>query len=139
MNRFTPPTAATAGDTALANSAGVDTAGPSSLTGSGRETGGVSELPPPPPAGGPTPPPAPAAATGGGSGWDWDRAKDMAEAWFRPIAHPKGWWALGYLFFSTLASPFLFAAMVAVAAVAFGLSFVFVGLLLVVPFFMMVE
>ena len=143
MNRFAPPTAAAAAGTVLANSTGVDTTGPSSLTGSGRETGGVSELPPPPPSGGPAPvPPAPAAATGGSSsdsGWDWDRAKDMAEAWFKPLTDPKGWWALGYLFFSTLASPFLFAAMVAVAAIAFGLSFVFVGLLLVVPFFLMVE
>jgi signal transduction histidine kinase len=63
----------------------------------------------------------------------------MAEAWFRPLTDPKGWWALGYLFFSTVASPFLFGAMVAVAAIAFGLSFILVGLLLVVPFFLMVE
>jgi len=132
---------------ALMASTGVDVAGSSSIGPAGRETGGVSDLPPPPP-----PPPgasasapaSPAAApraatTGGGSGWDWDRAKEIAEAWFRPLTDPQGWWALGYLFFSTVASPFLFGAMVAVAAIAFGLSFVIVGLLLVVPFFLMVE
>ncbi len=140
MSHLPPPAAATAAGPALANTAGVDTSGPSSSTGSGRETGGVSELPPPsPPGGHPSASPVPAAATGGGSGWDWDRTKDLAEAWFKPLTDPQGWWALGYLFFSTLASPFLFGAMVAVAAIAFGLSFVLVGLLLVVPFFLMVE
>jgi signal transduction histidine kinase len=147
MNRFPPPDARLGGSAAHFSSAEVDLAGSSSKGGSGRETGGVSDFPPPPPpppgVGNPSPvdpPSAPAApATGGGSGWDWDRAKQMAEAWFRPLTDPQGWWALGYLFFSAVASPFLFGAMVAVAAIAFGLSFIVVGLLLVVPLFLMVE
>lgn len=102
---------------------------------SGRETGGVSELPPPTP---PPPGPAPAASTGG-SGWDWDRARDVAEDWFRPLTDKRGWLALGYLFFSAIAAPFLFGAMVAIAALTFGLMFVIVGFFLIVPFFLAVE
>lgn len=118
---------------------------------SGRETGDVSQLPPPPP-GAPrdTSDAAPTrrttssgvASSGGDAtdgGWDWDRARDLAEAWYRPVTKPEGWWALGYLFFSALVSPFLFGAMVVVAAITFGLSFIGVGLLLIVPFFLMVE
>ena len=124
MNSFPPPNTGPGTPAALMASTGVDVAGSSSISATGRETGGVSDLPPPPP-----PPPgasgsAPAgpavapraATTGGGSGWDWDRAKEMAEAWFRPLTDPQGWWALGYLFFSTVASPFLFGAMVAVGS-----------------------
>ncbi len=149
MNRFPPPNAGLGASGALYSSTDVDLCDPSSNAASGRETDGVSDFPPPPPPppGGSASPPAgvaldaqpPRPATGGGSGWDWDRAKEMAEAWFRPLTDPQGWWALGYLFFSTLAAPFLFGAMVAVASIAFGLSFILVGLLLVVPFFLMVE
>ncbi len=111
-----------------------------------RETGDVNQFPPPTPpgTGSASPPPSPgssgaAGRTGGDDGWDWDRARELAEDWFRPVAKPDGWLALGYLFFSALAAPFLFAAMVAVAGITFGLTFIGVGLLLIVPFFAMVE
>ena len=151
MNRMPPPTPVSAPVAPWFGVTGVDPARPSSFATSGRETGDVTDLPPPPPpppggsATAPNPSAAelgvtrPAAGANGSSGWDWDRAKEMAEAWFRPLTDPRGWWALGYLFFSTLAAPFLFGAMVAFAVIAFGLSFIVVGLLLVVPFFLMVE
>ena len=115
----------------------------SPATGAERETGTVSQLPPP------TRPGAPASAAGGsppvppadapGTGWDWDRARDLAETWFRPLAAPEGWRALVFLFASAIASPFLFAAMVVFGAITFGLLFVVVGFLLIVPFFRLVE
>ena len=109
-----------------------------------RETGDVNQFPPPPPPGAGQAAPSPGAPdatdrAGGDDGWDWDRARTLAEDWFRPVTKPDGWWALAYLFFSALASPFLFGAMVAVAAITFGLSFIGVGILLIVPFFVMVE
>lgn len=114
----------------------------SSDSGAGRETGAVSQLPPPtePSASsaapvGPPPPPTGAPDRG----WDWDRARDLAEAWFRPLAAQEGWRALVFLTASALASPFLFAAMVAFGAITFGLLFVVVGLFLIVPFFRLVE
>ncbi len=107
----------------------------------GRETGDVNQLPPPPPPGARRR--ASEADSGDrsvdGDGWDWDRGKELAEDWYRPITKPDGWWALAYLFLGALVSPFLFGAMVAVAAITFGLSFIGVGLLLIVPFFLMVE
>ncbi len=145
MNRLPPPPAGHVGSTALFTGTGADVSRPSPFESAWRENDGVSDLPPPqlPPQGagpsGPTPGAASVAGSGDDSSWDWDRAKEMAEAWFRPITDPAGWWALGYLFFSMLAAPFLFAAMVAVASIAFGLSLIVVGLLLVVPFFLMVE
>lgn len=142
MNRFAPPSGSAVDSAPLAMSAGIDVGRSSSFEGARRETDGVTDLPPPPPpppgAGAPVPA-APDRSTSDAPGWDWDRARAMAEAWFRPVADPAGWWALGYLFLSTLAAPFLFAAMVAVASLAFGLSLIIVGLLLVVPFFLMVE
>ena len=109
----------------------------------GRETGPVSQLPPPirpdaptsTPAGGPPAPPAGASD----EGWDWDRTRDLAETWFRPLAEAEGWRALVFLVASAFAAPFLFAAMVVFGAVTFGLLFVVVGFLLIVPFFRMVE
>ena len=111
--------------------------------GPGRETGAVSQLPPPirpdapvsPPAG-----PSPASPAGtSDEGWDWDRARDLAETWFRPLAAAEGWKALVFLFASAVAAPFVFAAMVAFGAITFGLLFVIVGFLLIVPFFRVVE
>lgn len=108
-----------------------------------RENGPVSDLPPPPP--GSAPPPAPAAspASDAGSraadGWDWDRAKDIAERWFRPLTERAGWLALAYLFVGAVTAPFAFGFLVAAAAVTFGLMFVVVGFLLVVPVFMLAE
>jgi signal transduction histidine kinase len=115
----------------------------SPVSGVGRETGAVSQLPPPTRPGAPTPPPAgtspapPAGATD--EGWDWDRARELAESWFRPLAAAEGWKALVFLFASAIAAPFAFTAMVAFGAVTFGLLFVIVGFLLIVPFFRVVE
>ena len=116
-----------------------------------RDTVAVSDLPPPPP---PAPPafdpaapapdapvpdaPAPAASSPD-EGWDWDRAKDVAERWFRPLAAREGWMALAYLFVGAVAAPFLFGAMMAASAITFGLSFVVVGLFLVAPVFALIE
>jgi signal transduction histidine kinase len=117
--------------------------GSSSATGVGRETGAVNQLPPPIRPGAPTPPPAggpPAPPAGtSGEGWDWDRARDLAEAWFRPLTAAEGWRALAFLFASAVAAPFLFTAMVVFGALTFGLLFVIVGFLLIVPFFRLVE
>jgi signal transduction histidine kinase len=109
----------------------------------GRETDPVSQLPPPTRPGAPTPPPAsgsPASPAGASNeGWDWDRARELAELWFRPLGAAEGWRALLFLFVSAIASPLLFAAMVVFGAVTFGLLFVLVGFLLIVPFFRLVE
>lgn len=124
----------------------------------GCETDGVSELPPPelpPPgstggaAGPPTnqqvPPSTSTSGTGSGKSLldefkdpDWDRIRSLAEDWFRPLTKPEGWKALGYLFVGMLSSIGFFAAMVALAAITFGLSFIGVGLLLIGPWFAMV-
>jgi signal transduction histidine kinase len=117
--------------------------GSSPATGVGRETGPVSQLPPPIRPGAPTPPPAggqPAPPAGASEqGWDWDRTRVLAETWFRPLAAAEGWKALVFLFASAVAAPFVFAAMVVFGAVTFGLLFVVVGFLLIVPFFRVVE
>ena len=115
----------------------------SSATAVGRETGPVSQLPPPIRPGAPTPPPAggqpsPPAGTSD-EGWDWERARELAETWFRPLAAAEGWRALLFLFASAVAAPFLFAAMVVFGAITFGLLFVVVGFLLIVQFFRLVE
>ena len=109
----------------------------------GRETGAVSQLPPPtePSASSPAPagpPPTPSVDTSD-QRWDWDRARELAETWFRPLAAPEGWRALVFLFVSAMASPFLFVAMLLFGAVTFGLLFVVVGFFLIVPFFRLVE
>jgi len=111
----------------------------------GRENRDVSELPPPVPPG--TPPPPPPGATGRSgrdrgpigsadpSEWDWDRIRDLAERWFRPLIEPEGWRALGYLFVGMLSGFAFFAVMTGVAAIVFGLSFIIVGIFLIAPFF----
>ena len=111
-----------------------------------RDTVAVSNLPPPPPPASSAPAPdapapdAPApAASSPDEGWDWDRAKDVAERWFRPLADREGWLALAYLFVGAVAAPVLFGVMVAAAAITFGLSFVVVGLFLVAPVFALIE
>ncbi len=112
----------------------------SSRTAHGRETAQVSNLPPPlpPRPAGPAEPARPATATPGGD-WDWDRAKDLAERWFRPLADREGWLALLYLFAGGFIAPFLFVAFVAAAGLTFGLLFVIVGVFLIVPVFALAE
>lgn len=103
-----------------------------------RENDRVSNLPPPLPPGPSRPATATATATSNGD-WDWDRAKDLAERWFRPLTDRAGWLALGYLFAGAVIAPFLFGAMVAVSAITFGLLFIVVGFLLIVPVFALAE
>ena len=103
-----------------------------------RETDDVSQLPPPslPPPGAPS---GPTGEEGTGSGgppdWDWDRLRDLAEQWFRPLLQPDGWKALGYLFVGMLTGFVFFGLMITAATLVFGLSFIGVGLLLIGPFF----
>jgi signal transduction histidine kinase len=111
----------------------------------GRETGGVSQLPPPrfPPPGTPsgssdTGQPGPGRRSPFASDpaeWDWDRIRDLAERWYRPLIEPAGWKALAYLFVGLLTGIAFFTLMVIAASITFALSFVVVGLLLIAPFF----
>jgi signal transduction histidine kinase len=114
-----------------------------------RETGAVSQLPPPP-----FPPPGASSGASAGtpsettadrgsgfdtdpSDWDWDRIRDLAERWFKPLVQARSWKALGYLFVGMLSGIGFFVAMTVVASITFGLLFVGVGLLLIGPFFAM--
>jgi hypothetical protein len=114
---------------------------------SGRENHPVPELPPPPPPGAPVPPPTGTngprsrspIASADPSEWDWDRIRDLAERWFRPLVEPAGWRALGYLFVGMMAGIGFFVALTATAAVVFGLTFVVVGIFLIAPWFGLVR
>jgi signal transduction histidine kinase len=109
-----------------------------------RENESVSSLPPPLPPGSEanapstTGPAADRSAATTDDGWDWDRARVVAEAWFRPLTERAGWMALIYLFAGAVIAPLMFGLMIAFAAVTFALSFVVVGFLLIIPFFMLV-
>jgi len=70
--------------------------------------------------------------------WDQDAIVNLARQWYEPLVQPEGWLALAYLLVGLLSGPAFFAAAVALAFVAFGLSFVFVGVLLIVPWFSMI-
>jgi signal transduction histidine kinase len=111
-----------------------------SLPGSTAKLAPVSELPPPP-----LPPPGtPGTATSrphptGPTDWDMDRVKELAEKWFRPVAAPNGWLALVYMFASAALAGLLLAAMLVTGAFTVGLLFILVGVLLIVPFFRLVE
>lgn len=117
---------------------------PSVPTPPGRENRDVSELPPPLPPGVPPPPPAAPDGLRGGRGpivsadpseWDWDRIRELAERWFRPLVEPAGWRALGYLFVGMLSSVGFFAALAGAGAVVLTLVFVVVGVFLIAPWF----
>lgn len=119
-----------------------------SATVTGRENQDVSQLPPPSPPGTPPPPPGASGAptrdrgpipSADPSEWDWDRIRDLAEQWFRPLVRPEGWRALGYLFVGMLSGLVFFAVLAAAAAVVFGLSFVVVGIFLIAPWFGLVR
>lgn len=127
MSPFPPPGSAT--DAPV--DTGIDTTSDAAAT--GRETGDVSELPPPPP-----PPPSPDARPTGAE-WDWDRVRNIAENWFRPLAESRGWLALAYLSGSAVAAPLLFGVMVGLGALTFALILIVVGVFLVVPFFAVVN
>lgn len=106
----------------------------------GRETPPVSQLPPPLPPDGSAPnrggSPIPSADP---SEWDWDRIRELAERWFRPLVEPATWRALGYLFVGMLTGIFFFVALAASASIVFGLVFVVVGIFLIGPWFGLVR
>jgi signal transduction histidine kinase len=109
----------------------------------GRENRPVSELPPPSPSGAPPPPPGAhrdarrrgPISSSDPTEWDWDRIRDLAERWYRPLVEAETWRALGYLFVGTFSSVGFFLALVAFGALTFGLLFVGVGFLLIAPWF----
>ena len=109
-----------------------------------RETERVSQLPPPTPrtgaGGAPPPPPSNGVATDAATStatddWDWDRLRDRIEWWFRPVLDVDAWRALGSVSLAGLVAPLFFALVVAAGALTFGLLFVVVGFLLIVPVF----
>lgn len=86
------------------------------------------------------PPQGPAAtegepADGGGFDWPFETIGEAAEWWYRPVIEARSWLALAYLFVGVVWGPLAFTAAVAASAVVFGLSFIVVGLLLIVPLF----
>jgi signal transduction histidine kinase len=99
----------------------------------------VTSFPPPAP-----PPPAPPVppqqtASSPTQDWDWERVRDLAERWYRPLLQREGWVALAYLFLGMLTG-LLFAAIAGLAFwVTFGLMFIGVGLLLIGTYFRLVE
>jgi signal transduction histidine kinase len=135
-----------------------DRASTSRPAGGRRETGKVSELPPPmlPPQG-PSTSGAPASSEpvtdaaaprrenplrsllGESGDPDWERIRELAVLWYRPLTKPEGWIALGYLFVGMMASIGFFVGMLAFGSIVFGLLFIGVGFLLIGPFFKVVE
>ena len=97
-----------------------------------RENGGVSDLPPPPipPAGRPQPL---------GSDIDWHRLEAIARRWYQPLLERPGWMAALYLLVGMFSSIGFFVALIVVGSTVFGLCFAGIGLLLIGPFFRMVE
>lgn len=90
------------------------------------------------------PPQGPAAGDGratGADGFDWpfETVGEAAEWWYRPVIEAKSWLALGYLFVGAVWGPLAFVFVVTAMAIVFGLSFIGVGLLLIVPFFGLVD
>ena len=103
--------------------------------GPGRQNDQVSSLPPPVP----PPPPAQSPPSSHQDNWNWDRVKELAEQWYRPLLKPDGWLALLYLFAGMFTGIFFFIAMMLVGGAVFGLLFIGVGFLLVGAFFRVVE
>lgn len=83
------------------------------------------------------PPEGAAADTVDDDGFDWpfETVAEAAEWWYRPVIEARSWLALAYLFVGAIWAPLAFAFTVAVMATVFGLSFIGVGLLLIVPSF----
>ncbi len=103
-------------------------------TASNGQNDGVSSLPPPAP---PAPPaPRPASST---DDWDWERVRDLAERWYRPLLQREGWLALAYLFVGMFTGLVFFAAMWVAGWLTFALLFIGVGFLLIGTFFRIVD
>ncbi len=89
------------------------------------------------------PPPGttPDDSDGPAGGWSWpfESPTEAAEWWLRPVIESKTWVAFAYLLVGGIAWPVAFALLVAAAGIAFGLGFVFIGLLLVPAVFALAE
>jgi signal transduction histidine kinase len=101
----------------------------------------VSSLPPPAPPQRPAPsvPPPPRPSSPLESEWDWDRVRDLAERWYRPLIERDGWLALAYLFLGMLTGLVFFGVMAGAFWINFGLLFAGIGFLLIGLFFRLVE
>jgi signal transduction histidine kinase len=99
------------------------------------QNGGVSSLPPP----APPKPPAPPQPVSPTDEWDWERIRDLAEQWYKPLLQSDGWLALAYLFVGMLTGFAFFAVTMFAGWLTFGLLFVGVGFLLIGVFFRIVE
>jgi len=92
-----------------------------------------------PPWGAPTGPPADAArrppVQPAGFTWPFESVADAAEWWYRPLIESRSWLALAHLFVFAVWGPVMFAVAAVATAIVVGLSFIGVGLLLVVPLF----
>jgi signal transduction histidine kinase len=97
-------------------------------------------LPPPaPPRSTVPPPPQRPTQPAAGDDWDWDRARQLAERWYRPLIEREGWLALAYLFVGMFTGLAFFGVMVIAFWLNFGLLFIGVGFLLIGTFFRIVE
>jgi signal transduction histidine kinase len=101
----------------------------------------VTSLPPPAPPQPPAPsvPPPPRPSAPAQDEWDWDRARDLAERWYRPLIEREGWLALAYLFLGMITGLVFFGVMAGAFWINFGLLFAGVGFLLVGLFFRLVD
>jgi len=99
----------------------------------------VSSLPPPAPPPPAPPAPPPHAASNAAQDWDWDRFRELAERWYRPLLLRDGWMSLGYLFLGMLTAIAFFIVINVVGWTTFGLLFIGVGFLLVGVFFRLVD
>jgi signal transduction histidine kinase len=104
---------------------------PPAPVGPARQNDDVSAFPPP------VPPPPPSASSQ--EDWHWDRIKQLAEQWYRPLLKPEGWLALAYLAAGMITGIFFFIATMIVGWTTFGLLFAGIGFLLVGVFFRVVD
>ena len=97
----------------------------------------MSSFPPPAP---PPPAPPPQQTTSSpADDWDWERVRDLAERWYRPLLQREGWLALAYLFLGMLTGFVFFGIAAGGLFVTFGLMFIGVGFLLIGTYFRIVE
>src|SRR6188768_3059131 len=99
----------------------------------------VSSLPPPAPPPPAPPAPAPHVASSPAQDWDWDRVRELAEKWYRPLLHREGWLALAYLFLGMLTGIAFCAIAAGAFWITFALMFIGVGVLLIGTYFRIVD